>query len=128
MVKIAIIESKFNRDKGVFKNTTLWKDLEEREKVEFSGVSLVDNEKIIIASVKPFYLLTNLRIINHNYSIYYSDIKTVTISEIDSKKAKIEKIELLKYNSQVVFLEIEDGTWTTMYNIIKLLLNQSKRE
>ena len=112
----------------MFKNTTLWKDLEEREKVEFSGVSLVDNEKIIIASVKPFYLLTNLRIINHNYSIYYSDIKTVTISEIDSKKAKIEKIELLKYNSQVVFLEIEDGTWTTMYNIIKLLLNQSKRE
>ncbi|MCU0323717.1 MAG: hypothetical protein MUF45_00485 [Spirosomaceae bacterium] len=125
MVKISIIEAKFNRGRGNFENTYLWKELNEQQKRSFYKFSLNEHEHIIISSFIPTYLLTNLRVICNDYSIFYSEIKSVRIFDVEAIKGNISKLEFITNDCQTLFLELEKQTWMVIYNIIRLLIKQT---
>lgn len=127
MVKINIIEAKFKRDKGIYKNTKLWKELTEKEKYMFNKYDFSENEIAIICCIKPNYLLTNNRIISEKIDTHYTQLKGIKLSPLKNNKENIEAIELVKCDSKSLFLNIEIGTWPTIYNLLKLLINQAKQ-
>ena len=128
MVNISVIEAKFRRSKLLANYTLLWKDLSEEKKKLLNNFALNQGEQIIICckeSDKIFYYLTNLRVISQNYSVFYSEIELVNIVGIEENKTNITELLLCLKTTDNRLLKLEQGTWTSMFDILKLLIRQS---
>ncbi len=130
MVNIPIIDAKFRRSKILTKYTFLWNDLSEEKKKIFDISFLNQKEQIIICFKERgdnFYYLTNLGVITKNYKLFYSDIEFINIVGIEENKESITELLLCSKIENNYLLKLEQGTWATIYDVLKLLIKQSTK-